>query len=296
MGKGSGCFPSKGTKIVGGGSGTPHEKLETGPSSDAKVPENNDAPAPAASAAPAVTPAAPAVTNSTPAPVVEKSADDDTPVKTEEAAAATPVTGTKVKVFIIFYSMYGHVLTLAKKVKEGVDSVEGVEGFLFQVPETLPADVLTKMGAPPKDESIPTITSAQLAEADGFLFGTPTRYGMMAAQMKAFFDSTGSHWKTQSLAGKPAGIFVSTGTQNGGQETTALTAVTQLTHHGMLFVPIGYTFGAGMFKMDEPKGGSPYGAGTFAGDGTRTPSESELGIAEHQGRLTANVAKLLAKK
>jgi NAD(P)H dehydrogenase (quinone) len=120
-----------------------------------------------------------------------------------------------------FYSMYGHVLTLAKKVKEGVDSVEGVEGFLFQVPETLPADVLTKMGAPPKDESIPTITSAQLTEADGFLFGTPTRYGMMAAQMKAFFDSTGSHWKTQSLAGKPAGIFVSTGTQNGGQETTA---------------------------------------------------------------------------
>ena len=98
MGKGAGCT---GSKFSGGGSGTPHEKLETGPSSDAKVPENNDAPAPAASAGPAVTPAAPAVTNSTPAPVVEKSADDDTPVKTEEAAAATPVTSTKVKVFIM---------------------------------------------------------------------------------------------------------------------------------------------------------------------------------------------------
>lgn len=117
--------------------------------------------------------------------------------------------------------MYGHVLTLARKMKEGVDSVEGVEAFLFQVPETLPTEVLTKMSAPPKDDSIPSITAAQLTEADAFLFGMPTRYGMMAAQMKAFFDSTGGLWRTQSLAGKPAGIFVSTGTQNGGQETTA---------------------------------------------------------------------------
>jgi len=117
--------------------------------------------------------------------------------------------------------MYGHVLTLAKKVKEGVDSVEGVEGILYQVPETLSTDILGKMSAPPKDESIPIIKAAQLPEADAFLFGIPTRYGMMAAQMKAFFDSTGSLWQSQSLAGKPAGIFVSTGTQGGGQETTA---------------------------------------------------------------------------
>jgi NAD(P)H dehydrogenase (quinone) len=116
--------------------------------------------------------------------------------------------------------MYGHVLELAKKMKEGVDSVEGVEGFLYQVPETLPAEVLMKMNAL-KDTSIPTITAAQLANADGFLFGFPTRYGMMAAQMKVFFDSTGSLWRGQSLAGKPAGIFVSTGSQGGGQETTA---------------------------------------------------------------------------
>ncbi|KAG0564838.1 hypothetical protein KC19_8G144200 [Ceratodon purpureus] len=295
MGKGSGCFPSKGSKFVGAGSGTPHEKLETGPSSDVNVPEKVETPTPAASSAAThavVKSPAPAVENSTP---VEKSAQDDVPVKTLESTA-TPVASAKVKVFIIFYSMYGHVLTMAKKMKEGVDSVEGVEAFLFQVPETLPSDVLTKMSAPPKDEFIPTITAAQLTEADAFLFGVPTRYGMMAAQMKAFFDSTGSLWQTQALAGKPAGIFVSTGTQNGGQETTALTTVTQLTHHGMLFVPIGYTFGAGMFKLDEPRGGSPYGAGTFAGDGTRMPSETELAMAEHQGRLTANVAKLMARK
>lgn len=297
MGKGSGCFPSKGSKFLGGGgSETPHERLETGPSSDAKAAE---APAPPAAEAPASAPKSatttppPAVENNTPAPTsVGKTDDDD---QTTESTA-TPVANGKVKVFIIYYSMYGHVLSLAKKVKEGVDSVEGVEGFLYQVAETLPADVLTKMGAPPKDESIPTINAAQLPEADAFLFGFPTRYGMMAAQMKAFFDTTGSLWQAQSLAGKPAGVFISTGTQGGGQETTALTAITQLTHHGMLFVPIGYTFGVGMFKLDEPRGGSPYGAGTFAGDGTRTPTAVELSMAEHQGRLTANVAKLMARK
>ncbi|XBI91762.1 hypothetical protein VPH35_029013 [Triticum aestivum] len=122
-----------------------------------------------------------------------------------------------------------------------------------------------------------------LAEADGFLFGFPTRFGMMAAQMKA-----------QSLAGKPAGVFFATGTQGGGQETTALTAVTQLTHHGMLFVPVGYTHGAGMFGMDEVKGGSPYGAGTFAGaDGSRVPSDAELALAADQGKYFAGIAKKL---
>lgn len=120
-----------------------------------------------------------------------------------------------------FYSMYGHVLSLAKKMKEGVDSVQGCEGCLFQVPETLSDEVLTKMGAPAKDNSIPTIKAADLPAADACLFGFPTRYGAMAAQMKAFFDSTGSLWQGQSLAGKPAGLFVSTGTQGGGQETTA---------------------------------------------------------------------------
>ncbi|XP_024359128.1 probable NAD(P)H dehydrogenase (quinone) FQR1-like 1 [Physcomitrium patens] len=304
MGKGTGCFPSKGSKSVGAGSGTPHEKVETGPTSDAPVSASNS---PLATPPPAAAPSATPDAAKSPAPTadstersvaseaLEKSADDKHSVKAPISSAA-PISSGKVKVFIVFYSMYGHVLTLAKKMKEGVDSVEGVEAILYQVPETLPADVLTKMSAPPKDEAIPVITAAQLPEADAFLFGIPTRYGTMSAQMKAFFDSTGGLWRGQSLAGKPAGIFVSTGTQGGGQETTALTTITQLTHHGMLYVPIGYTFGAGMFKLDEPRGGSPYGAGTFAGDGTRMPTETELAMAEHQGRLTANVAKLLARK
>ncbi|KAL2632441.1 hypothetical protein R1flu_017127 [Riccia fluitans] len=220
---------------------------------------------------------------------------DAPPSSTTEHSTSTPTsTPQKLRIFIVFYSMYGHVLSLAKKIKEGVDSVEGVEGHLFQVPETLDAETLEQMKAPSKDPSIPTITASELPQADALLFGFPTRYGAMAAQMKAFFDTTGQLWRNQLLAGKPAGFFVSTGTQGGGQETTAWTAVTQLAHHGMLFVPIGYTFGAGMFKLDEIRGGSPYGAGTFAGDGSRIPSECELSLAEHQGRYTAGIVKRLA--
>ncbi|RDX99399.1 putative NAD(P)H dehydrogenase (quinone) FQR1-like 2 [Mucuna pruriens] len=208
---------------------------------------------------------------------------DDTDAPTQEAAASLPG-GAKLKIFIVFYSMYGHVERLARRLKRGVDGVEGVEGVLYRVPETLPIEVLDQMRAPPKDDEVPEITAAELAAADGVLFGFPTRYGSMAAQMKAFFDSTGQLWKEQKLAGKPAGFFVSTGTQGGGQETTAWTAITQLAHHGMLFVPVGYTFGPGMFKLDSIRGGSPYGAGVFAGDGTREPSEIELALAEHQGK------------
>ncbi|BBN03018.1 NAD(P)H dehydrogenase (quinone) [Marchantia polymorpha subsp. ruderalis] len=196
------------------------------------------------------------------------------------------------KVYIVYYSMYGHVEKLAEEIKKGANSVEGVEATMFQVPETLNEEVLGKTGAPPKSD-VPIIESAQLADADGLIFGFPTRYGMMAAQFKAFLDSTGGLWRTQALAGKPAGIFYSTGSQGGGQETTALTAITQLTHHGMIFVPIGYTFGAGMFELEAVKGGSPYGAGTFAGDGTRQPSKLEMEQAFHQGKYIAGITKKL---
>ncbi|XP_071693548.1 probable NAD(P)H dehydrogenase (quinone) FQR1-like 2 [Rutidosis leptorrhynchoides] len=203
---------------------------------------------------------------------------------------------SNLKILIVFYSMYGHVETLARRMKKGVDGVNGVEAALFRVPETLSDDVLAQMRAPSKDDEIGEITSlSELETADGFLFGFPTRYGSMAAQMKAFFDWTGPLWRDQKLAGKPAGFFVSTGTQGGGQETTAWTAITQLAHHGMLFVPVGYTFGAGMFKMDSIRGGSPYGAGVFAGDGTREPTETELALAEHQGKYMAGVVKKLAR-
>ncbi|KAF3636434.1 putative NAD(P)H dehydrogenase (quinone) FQR1-like 2 [Capsicum annuum] len=198
------------------------------------------------------------------------------------------------KIFIVFYSMYGHVECLAKRIKKGIETVDGVEGVLYRAPETLSEDVLVKMQAAPKDDSIPEISSpSDLADADGFLFGFPTRFGCMAAQMKALFDSTGLLWKEQKLVGKPAGFFVSTGSQGGGQETTAWAAITQLAHHGMLFVPIGYTFGAGMFEMDSILGGSPYGAGVFAGDGSREATEAELALAEYQGKYMAGIVTKL---
>lgn len=199
-----------------------------------------------------------------------------------------------VKIAVIYYSTYGHVRGLAQKVVEGVNSVEGCEAKLFQVPETLPAEVLAKMGAPPKADD-PIITADELKEYDGFLFGIPTRFGMMASQIKSFLDSTGGLWQAGALVGKPAGVFVSIGTQGGGMETTALTAVTQFAHHGMVFVPCGYSFGPGLFDVNEVRGGSAYGAGTLAGaDGSRQPSKLELDYAQHQGKHFAGVAKKLA--
>ncbi|KAG8384052.1 hypothetical protein BUALT_Bualt04G0077900 [Buddleja alternifolia] len=256
MGKGGGCVPSK----------KKHPKITTA----AAAPEYEDN-------LPESTPSVAAI---------------DDPLTTT-TTSSNPT--TNLRLLIVFYSMYGHVEGLARRMKRGVDTVDGVEAVLYRVPETLTGDALVKMRAPPKDDSIPEIGSPdELTGADGFLFGFPTRYGCMAAQMKAFFDSTGQLWREQKLAGKPAGFFVSTGTQGGGQETTAWTAITQLAHHGMLFVPVGYTFGAGMFKMDSIRGGSPYGAGVFAGDGTREPSETELALAEHQGKYMAAIVKRLA--
>jgi len=196
-------------------------------------------------------------------------------------------------VYIVHYSMYGHVRTLAEAIQRGASKVPGVDVKLFQVAETLPTEVLEKMHAPPKNADIPIITADELTKADGILFGFPTRFGMMASQMKCFFDSTGGLWMKGSLVGKPAGLFFSTGTQNGGQETTALTAVTQLTHHGMVYVPIGYSSPL-MTNMEEIKGGSPYGAGTFAGiDGRRVPSKLEIELAEHQGQFFAKFVRTL---
>lgn len=140
----------------------------------------------------------------------------------EEELTAAAAADRSLRLYVVFYSMYGHVEALARQAAAGAGAVEGVEVVLRRVPETLPPEVLEKMQAPAKDPAVPVIASAaELEEADGVLFGFPTRYGAMAAQMKAFFDSTGTLWEKQKLAGKPAGFFVSTGTQGGGQETTA---------------------------------------------------------------------------
>ncbi|KAL9321296.1 hypothetical protein ACSQ67_013135 [Phaseolus vulgaris] len=197
------------------------------------------------------------------------------------------------KVYVVYYSTHGHVEKLAKEIEKGAASVEGVEAKLWQVPETLSEEVLRKIGSPPKSD-VPIIKPRELVEADGFLFGFPTTYGAMAAQFKTFFDATVSLWRTQALTGKPAGFFFSSSSQGGGQETTALTSITQLVHHGMIFVPVGYTFGDAMFEMENLKGGSPYGAGTYAGDdNSRQPSDLELAQAFHQGKYFAGIAKKL---
>lgn len=197
------------------------------------------------------------------------------------------------KLYIVYYSLHGHVEIMAREVHRGANSVNGVEATLWQIPETFSDEVLRKMKAPPKANDVKEIRPEQLTEADGFLFGFPSRFGMMGAQVKAFFDATHELWAVQALAGKPAGVFWSTGFHGGGQENAALTTITQLAHHGMIYVPLGYTFGSGMFEMNEVKGGSSYGAGTYAGDGSRRPSELELQQAFYQGKYVAEIAKKL---
>ncbi|KAJ2770275.1 hypothetical protein IWQ56_002230 [Coemansia nantahalensis] len=196
------------------------------------------------------------------------------------------------KVFVITYSMYGHINKMAESIVEGLQKA-GAEVGRYQVAETLSDEILGKMHAPPKPD-IPIITADKLPEADGYLFGFPTRFGNTPAQMKAFFDSTGGLWQKGALAGKPAGIFFSTASQHGGQEATVLTTLPFLAHHGVIFVP----FGSGhpnLFDNSEVIGGSPWGAGTIAnGDGSRQPSQKELEIAVAQGENFAKIVKKLA--
>ncbi|KAG2194907.1 hypothetical protein INT47_010649 [Mucor saturninus] len=195
---------------------------------------------------------------------------------------------TKPLVYIVIYSLYHHVYKLSLSIKEGLES-KGVDVQLFQVQETLSDEILSKMQAPSKPD-LPIISVDRLSEPDGILFGLPTRFGTMPAQMKALLDASGALWAKGALAGKFAGTFFSTASQHGGQETTALTAVTYFAHHGMMYVPFGYA-NAAMGSVDEVIGGSAYGCGTISdGDGSRQPSHTELAIAENQG---ANFAEIL---
>ncbi|OAD72814.1 benzoquinone reductase [Phycomyces blakesleeanus NRRL 1555(-)] len=196
-------------------------------------------------------------------------------------------------VYIIFYSLYGHVYTLSESVKQGLES-QGITVKVFQVPETLSEDILEKMHAPPKRD-IPVITVEELSKADGFLFGIPTRFGTMPAQIKAFLDSTGQLWATGALAGKFVGTFFSTAAQSGGQETTAFTTITYFAHHGMNYVPLGFA-NANMFDTTEVIGGSPYGSGTVAnGDGSRQVSQKEKDIASTQGENFGKIIQTFHK-
>lgn len=185
---------------------------------------------------------------------------------------------------IVQYSLYGHIQKLAEAEKKGIESAGG-QADVFQIAETLSDEVLTKMHAPAKS-SYPIAQPNDLLEYDAILFGIPTRYGNFPAQWKTFWDQTGSIWATGGYYGKYAGLFISTGTPGGGQESTALSSMSTLTHHGFVYVPLGYKNAFGLLaNLDEVHGGSPWGAGTFAGaDGSRQPTALELQIAETQGK------------
>ncbi|MDI6477455.1 NAD(P)H:quinone oxidoreductase [Cronobacter dublinensis] len=191
------------------------------------------------------------------------------------------------KVLVLYYSMYGHVETLAHAVAEGVEKVQGAEVTIKRVPETMQAEAFTKAGG--KAQETPVATPQELADYDAIIVGTPTRFGNMSGQMRTFFDQTGGLWASGALYGKLASVFSSTGT-GGGQEHTISSTWTTLAHHGMIIVPIGY--GAQeLFDISTVHGGTPYGATTIAGgDGSRQPSQEELAIARYQGEYVAGLA------
>lgn len=202
------------------------------------------------------------------------------------------------KVLVVYYSMYGHVDRMAEAVAEGVKTVKGAEVVLRRVPETLPQEVLAQMGAveaQKKFENVPVATVDELASADAIIFGTPTRFGNMCGQMRQFLDATGGLWAKGALVGKVGSVFTSSATQHGGQESTILSFIITLLHHGLVVVGLPYSF-QGQMRNDEITGGSPYGASTIAGTrGERTPTENELQAARFQGAHVATIASKLAK-
>ncbi|MBR8321815.1 MULTISPECIES: NAD(P)H:quinone oxidoreductase [Burkholderia cepacia complex] len=197
------------------------------------------------------------------------------------------------KVLVLYYSSYGHVETMAQHIVEGAKSVPGVEVTLKRVPETIPVDQARAIGVK-VDQAAPVATVDELADYDAIIFGTPTRFGNMAGQMRTFLDQTGGLWMKGALVGKIGSVFASTGTQHGGQETTITSFHTTLLHHGMVIVGVPYAC-SGLVNMSEITGGTPYGATTLAGaDGSRQPSANELDIARYQGKNVAELASKLA--
>lgn len=197
------------------------------------------------------------------------------------------------KVLVLYYSMYGHIETMAKAVAEGASSIEETEVTIKRVPELMPEEVARKAGVK-LDQEAPIATVDELPNYDAIIFGTPTRFGNMCAQMRNFLDQTGRLWVNGSLIGKVASVFTSTATQHGGQETTITSFHSTLLHHGMIIMGVPYSCQE-IMNMNEITGGSPYGAGTLAGgDGSRQPSENELKIARFQGAHVAKVTRKLA--
>lgn len=196
------------------------------------------------------------------------------------------------RILVLYYSSYGHVETLARAVAEGAASVAGADVTVKRVPELVPDDVAKASGLK-ADQEAPIATPAELADYDAIIFGTPTRFGNMAAQMRNFLDQTGGLWFSRALVGKIGSVFCATASQHGGQETTITSFHTTLLHHGMIIVGLPYSWD-GNATMDAISGGTPYGITTITGaDGSRMPSANELDGARFQGRHVATLAKRL---
>ena len=200
------------------------------------------------------------------------------------------------KILVLFYSTYGHIYQMATAVAAGIEQVAEVKAIVKRVPETISEDILKSMGAFEAQKAfqhIPVASPQELGDYDGIIFGTPTRFGNMAGQMKNFLDQTGMLWQKGALIGKVAGVFVSAANQHGGLESTILSFHIPLLHHGMLIAGLPYSF-QGQMGADEIKGGSPYGASTIADkDGSRMPSQMDLDGARFQGNYIAGIVKKL---
>ncbi|MBB5709679.1 NAD(P)H:quinone oxidoreductase [Sphingomonas xinjiangensis] len=197
------------------------------------------------------------------------------------------------KILVLYYSSYGHLAKMADAVAEGARST-GAQVDVRRVAETAPAEVVQAAGFI-ADQSHPVLDDVnELANYDGIIVGSPTRYGRVSSQMASFWDKAGGLWFQGKLNGKVGGAFTSTASQHGGQETTLFSIITNLLHFGLTIVGLDYGF-QGQGGVDEVKGGSPYGATTIAGaDGSRLPSDVELEGARYQGRRIAEVANKLA--
>ena len=197
------------------------------------------------------------------------------------------------KVLVLYYSAWGHMEQMAYAAAEGARSA-GASADVKRVPELVPEDVAKSMHYK-LDQKAPVAKPEQLADYDAIIFATGTRFGNMTAQMKNFIDQTGALWMKGTLAGKVGSVMTSSATQHGGQESTILTFLPVLMHHGMVAVGLPYAF-EGQTGVDEVKGGSPYGASTITGpDGSRQPSKVELDAARYQGKHVASIAARLSR-
>jgi NAD(P)H dehydrogenase (quinone) len=197
------------------------------------------------------------------------------------------------KILVLYYSSYGHVETMASAIAEGAASVSDTQVAIKRVPETMPQDT-AKQAHVKLDQDAAVADPNELSDYDAIIFGTPTRFGNMAAQMRNFLDQTGPLWQSGALVGKVGSVFASTATQHGGQETTLTSFHTTLLHHGMVVVGVPYGIPE-MFNTSQMNGGTPYGATCIAGgDGARQPSEVELAIAHYQGKHVTELASKLS--